>query len=143
MEEIETKEEFIPSPLQIKFASIYLNVNKRITYEQIGKEIGISRQTIWNWLKKPDFRGWLNSKKMELVNDSLIDIYKVALRKALNGDFNFCKMILEMIGDYQPGMKLNTAGMQELIKIEVVQSQEQQIDQPEGAKVEDNQNASN
>jgi len=133
MEEIK---EFIPTPLQVKFASMYLNVDKKTTQEQIAKQIGVSRRTIYTWLKNTNFRNWLNSKKLELINESLIDILKVAIRKAKTGDYNFCKMILEMAGAYTPGMKLDT-GQTELIKIEVVQSQAQAQIKKEGEN-EDN-----
>ena len=132
MDQIEQKEEFIPTPLQVKFTSIYLNTDKRMTREQMAKKIGVSRRTLYTWLEKPEFRTWLNSKKLELVNDSLIDIYKVAVRKAKAGDYNFVRLILEMIGDYRPGMKIDT-GQMELIKIEVVQAQAQAQTQPQEA----------
>ena len=132
MDQIEQKEEFIPTPLQVKFALVYLNIDKRQTREQMAKKIGVSRRTLFTWLAKKDFKTWLNSKKLELVNDSLIDIYKVAVRKAKAGDYNFVRLILEMIGDYRPGMKIDT-GQMELIKIEVVQAQAQAQTQPQEA----------
>ena len=122
MEEIKAKE-FIPKPIQVKFAKLYLDTQTRLTHEQIAKELGINRRTIYNWLNNKEFKDWLNSKRLELIDNSLIDIYRVAVEKAKKGDYNFCKMLLEISGDYQPGMKLNTIGSQELIKIEVVQSQ--------------------
>jgi len=125
MDQIENKEEFIPSPIQVKFASYYLNIEKKLTRTEIAKKIGISRRTIYTWLANPGFRSWLNSKKMELVNESLIDILKTAVRKAKSGHYLFAKLILEMAGVYQPGLKLDT-GETELIKIEVVQAQAQQ-----------------
>ncbi len=124
MEEIEIKE-FRPKPLQMRFAEIYLNPTFKKTNEQIANEIGISRRTIYNWLKLPGFKEWLYSRRMELINNALIDIYRIAVDKAKRGDYNFCRMILEMAGEYTPGMKVNTSGVQELIKIEVVQSQQQ------------------
>jgi len=140
MEEIEVKE-FIPTPLQVKFATVYLNVDKRMTREAMAKKIGVSRRTLYTWLEKKEFRSWLNTKKLELINDSLIDIYKTAVRKAKAGDYNFTRLILEMIGDYRPGMKIDT-GQMELIRIEVVQGQAQ-IQQKEGDKIEDNKSNTN
>jgi transcriptional regulator with XRE-family HTH domain len=124
--ELENKEGFIPSPVQAKFAKLYLETpeHKR-SQERIAEELGISRRTIYNWLhKKPEFRKWLNNKRKEIINDSLVDIYKVAVTKAKSGDYNFVKLMLEMAGDYRPGMKIDT-GEQELIRIEVVQAQQQ------------------
>jgi len=128
MKEIESKEEvkeFSPKPAQIRYASIYLNIMDRLTQEEIAKEIGITRKTIWNWYKKPEFVRWLNTQKDSLIYNSLIEIYKVAIRKARSGHYLFAKLILEMAGAYQPGLKLDT-GETELIKIEVVQAQKQE-----------------
>jgi len=125
MNEIEEKKEFRPKPLQMRFAEIYLNPTVIMTRDQIAKELGINRRTIYNWLQIPEFKEWLYSRRMELINNSLIDIYRVAVDKARRGDYNFCRLILEMSGEYTPGMKVNTSGVQELIKIEVVQSQQQ------------------
>ena len=124
MDQIEEKEDFIPTPLQIKFAKVYLDIDTRRTREEMAEKIGVSRRTLYTWLEKKEFRTWLNTKKLELVNDSLIDIYKVAVRKAKAGNYHFARLLFEMVGDYRPGMKIDT-GETELIRIEVVQSQAQ------------------
>ena len=138
MEEIESKEEekkeFIPKPKQIKFASLYLDVSKRLTREEIAEEIGVVRKTTWNWFQNPDFVRWLNSQKDKLLENALIGIYKTAVRKAKGGHYLFAKLLLEMAGCYQPGLKLDT-GETELIRIEVVQAQ-QQTQEKESQEVE-------
>jgi len=141
MKEIESKKEFKPKPKQIKFVSLYLDASKRLTQEEIAKEIGVTRKTIWNWFQNPDFVKWVNSQKDKLLETALIDIYKTAVRKAKSGHYLFAKLLLEMAGVYQPGLKLDTVQV-ELIKIEVVQSQAQAQKQ-EGDKLEDNQGNTN
>ena len=56
--------------------------------------------TIWRWFQKEDFVNWINSKKDELLNSSLMDRYKTAIRKARAGDFNFSKLLFEIQGEY-------------------------------------------
>ena len=76
---------FEPNPEQIKFAEMYLDYNKKMTKEEMAEEIGVTRMTLWRWFKSNDFVNWLNSKKDELLNISLMAIYKTAIRKAIAG----------------------------------------------------------
>ena len=131
MEEIKIKDntkdevkEFMPSPIQSRFAKLYLDASKRRTHEMLAAEIGIHRNTVGNWLRNPEFSKWLSSRRMEILDNSLVDIYKTLVYKAMAGDFNSMKLVLEMSGCYTPGMKIDT-GQTELIRIEVVQSQAQ------------------
>ena len=138
MKEIEIKEEvkkeFTPKPSMIRFASLYLDVSKYRTREEISKEIKTCRKTTWNWFQNPDFVRWLNTQKDKLLETALIPIYMEAIRKAKHGHFNFAKLLLEMAGAYQPGLKIDTGQTAELIKIEIVQAQKQEQKQ-EGPEV--------
>ena len=140
MKELESKEEvkkeFTPKLSQIRFASLYLDLGQYLTREEIAKEIGVVRKTTWNWFQNPDFVKWLNTQKDRLLETALIDIYKTAIRKAKSGHYNFTKLLLEMAGAYQPGLKLDT-GETELIRIEVVQ---QQAQKQEGQEVKNEDN---
>lgn len=91
---------FEPSPIQIQFIEYYLDYDKKHTLEEIGKKIGVTRQSIWKWFQQEDFVNWINSKKNEMLNSSLSDRYKVAIRKAKAGDFQFSKLLFEMQGEY-------------------------------------------
>ena len=97
---------FQASSNQIKFAEIYLDYAKRQTYEEIGKKINVTRMTIWRWFQNPDFIVWINSKKNEILNKSLIPRYKTAIRKAEAGDFSLSKLLFEMQGEYVPQQKI-------------------------------------
>lgn len=90
---------FEPKPEQLKFAEIYLDLSRK-TITELAKEVGVSDRTIYRWFKDKDFVSWLNSKKDEILNRSLMAIYKTAIRKAIAGDFKFSKMLFEMQGEY-------------------------------------------
>jgi hypothetical protein len=97
---------FEPSPNQAQFAEIILNYDKKTTLEKAAEEIGITRQAIWKWYQDKNFVNWLNSKKDDLLDKSLMDRYSVAIRKAKAGDFQFSKLLFEMQGEYIPQQKL-------------------------------------
>jgi AcrR family transcriptional regulator len=96
---------FQPNPEQVKFAEIYLDYERKLTYTDIAKEIGCSRTTIWKWFQDPEFVNWLNSSKEGLLNKSLMGIYRSAIRRAESGDFQFARMLLEIQGEYTPTVK--------------------------------------
>lgn len=96
---------FQPKPKQIKFAEIYLDINKKLTQKEIANDIKINVRTIERWLDNNNFVNWLNSKKNEILKKSLIPRYKTAIRKAAAGDFQFSKMLFEMTGDYTQKME--------------------------------------
>jgi len=106
MDKVKENAIFQPLPEQIKFAEIWLDYNKKRTLEDIAKEIGIAYSTIWRWYQKIDFVNWLNSKKNEILNKSLMARYRTAIRKAEAGDFQFAKLLFEMQGEYIPQQKL-------------------------------------
>lgn len=100
-------ETFLPSPEQIKFADRWLDYNQKQTLEDVGNEIGVSRTTIWRWFKDKNFIEWLNEKKESFLASSLMDIYKTAVRKAIAGDYQFARMLLEILKEYTPALNHN------------------------------------
>jgi len=124
MNQIEDKKEFMPKPIQIEFAKLYMQIPRK-TQAEIANELKVHRNTVANWLHDERFRSWLNSKCNEMIEKSLVQLYQVGLAQALRGKFDFWKVIMELAGIYQPGMRLDT-GQVELVKIEVVQAQAQQ-----------------
>jgi transcriptional regulator with XRE-family HTH domain len=101
MDDMKENAIFQPSPEQLGFAEIWLDYTKKKTLESIAEEIGIAYSTIWRWFQNNDFVDWINSKKNELLNKSLMARYRTSIRKAEAGDFQFSKMLFEMTGDYR------------------------------------------
>jgi hypothetical protein len=106
MDDMKENAIFQPSPEQLGFAEIWLDYTKKKTLENIAEEIGIAYSTIWRWFQNNDFVDWINSKKNELLNKSLMARYRTAIRKAEAGDFQFAKLLFEMQGEYIPQQKL-------------------------------------
>ena len=106
MDKIVKNCDFQPSPKQIKFTEIYLDSSVKLTFIEIAKRIGVHNNTITNWFKNPGFVKWLNNKKNEILDKSLIARYKTAIRKAESGDFSFSKLLFEIQGEYTPQQKI-------------------------------------
>jgi transcriptional regulator with XRE-family HTH domain len=106
MDDMKENAIFQPSPEQLGFAEIWLDYTKKKTLESIAEEIGIAYSTIWRWFQNKDFVDWINSRKDELLNKSLMSRYRTAIRKAESGDFQFSKLLFEIQGEYIPQQKL-------------------------------------
>ena len=91
---------FEPNPKQIRFAEIYLDFDSRKTQKEIADDIKVHPRTIHRWFDNRGFVDWINSKRDEILNKSLMARYKVAVRKAAQGDFQFSKLLFEMTGEY-------------------------------------------
>jgi transcriptional regulator with XRE-family HTH domain len=99
------KATFQASPEQLKFAESYLDFAEKKTFEEIAKDINVSRTTIWRWFQDEAFVTWLNSKKDEVLSKSLMARYMTAIRKAEGGDFNFSRLLFEIQNEYIPTIK--------------------------------------
>lgn len=91
---------FNPKKPQIKFAEVFLDTDGKKSRKEIAKKIGVHQNTITNWFKDKNFVKWINSKNDEMLDNSLADRYKTAVRKAKAGDFQFSKLLFEMQGEY-------------------------------------------
>jgi len=101
----EKKKEFSPSKKQMKFIDLYSDLTNRLSIAEICKEVGITRQTSYNWFKIKDFTDYLNSKRNEILARSQTARMLVATTKALKGNFQCLKMLFEIEGIYTPRIR--------------------------------------
>jgi len=97
---------FQPKAEQIKFANIYLDYRQKLTFEQIGKLIGCSRTTIWNWFQNIEFLEWINAQTNYMQKTALIPVLKSLIRKAEIGDVQAIKLYLEKMGEFTERVKI-------------------------------------
>jgi len=130
----ETKKElekvmFQASPVQLKFAEIYLDCTKKQTLKDIAKEVGITYKAIWVWFQNPEFVKWINSKKDELLAKTLMPRYLAAIRRALAGDFSYSKLLFEIEKEYTPAISHNVSiKVTEMVIEHVIQAIDRCID---------------
>lgn len=98
---------FQPNLNQLRFIELYLDISQRRTMKSIADELEITVQAIWKWFNDINFVEWINSKRDELLAKSLIPIYLAAVRKAISGDYNFTKLLLEIKKEYIPAISHN------------------------------------
>jgi len=101
----ENNKEYTPSKKQMKFIDLYSDLTNRLSIAEICKEVGITRQTSWNWFQNSDFTDYLNSKRNEILARSQTARMLVATTKALSGNVPCLKMLFEMEGIYTPRIR--------------------------------------
>ena len=109
MDKIKQNLTFKPKSEQVKFAKMWLDYRQKLTFEQIGKEIGCTRATIWNWFQKPEFLEWINEQATYMQKTALIPILKSLIRKAEIGDVQAIKLYLEKMGEFVEKLKIEVS----------------------------------
>jgi hypothetical protein len=85
-----------PNPKQIRIVELLNNPEDNRTKEDKCNEIGVTRKTLYEWLKKPEFVDYMNSQLDKYTNSALPDIWKAHIRAAKRGDIPAIKLYYEM-----------------------------------------------
>lgn len=65
------------------------------TFEDVAKEVGIARQTLWVWRQNREFVEAVVSRARDILRAELPTMYCVAAEKAKSGQHSFFKTLLE------------------------------------------------
>lgn len=93
----EAYREWLRIPRQVRLAEKN-KPNPRFpsTREEFCKMYGVSRQTLWRWEQDPEFFASLSQDIMGLITlDELIQMIEVQKQKALRGDRNSFKLLMD------------------------------------------------
>lgn len=89
---------------QLNFLDALL-ANPMITNTEVGKQIGVSRNTIAEWKKNPEFQEEYKRRLKEKWEDSELMAMETMQNLARKGDFKAAKYILDSL-DYAPTQKI-------------------------------------
>lgn len=82
-----------------------LLANPMITNIEVGKQIGVSRNTISEWKKNPEFMAEYKARLKEKWEDSELMAMETMQNLARNGDYKASKYILDSLG-YAPTQQM-------------------------------------
>lgn len=82
-----------------------LMANPMVPDTELAKQIGINRNTVREWKKKPEFQEELNKRLKEKWEDSERMAMETMQTLAREGDFKASKYILDSLG-YAPTQKI-------------------------------------
>jgi hypothetical protein len=87
-----------PSPIQIRLVEFLVNPEDRRTKEEKCNEAGVTRKTLYEWLKKPEFVDYMNSQIDKYTNSDLSEIWRAFLLQCKRGNMDAIKYYFEVKG---------------------------------------------
>ena len=85
-----------PNPYQIRLVELLVNPEDRRTKEEKCKEAGVTRKTLYEWLKKPEFVEYMNSQIDKYTDGELPDIWKSFLMQCKRGNVDAIKYLFKV-----------------------------------------------
>jgi len=102
---------FKPSPKMLQILEAAINSEVGPSISAWCKEAGVSRSQWYRWQGVEGFISWFNGefkKSLEGIRTALV---KVGLQKALEGDFQFWKVMMEKTGEYGESIRVEQRGV--------------------------------
>lgn len=94
------------TPKQIHMLALLADpIDKRSDAEKCT-EVGVTQTTLWRWKKKPGFIDKIHDISLNYLRERLPYVNYSLLRKAVNGDVQAMKLIYEILGKYNPTLKI-------------------------------------
>ena len=69
--------------------------NIHMSYEQVASEVGVSKNTINNWMSNPDFIERVYERYMQVSGTQLPSVIQAMIEEARLGNVHAAKLILE------------------------------------------------
>lgn len=104
------------TPRQLK--AILLLGRGRTDYGNLANELGVNRNTLLKWRKRPTFQEAIYQEAMRLLHDDVPDILGALSRKARMGDIKGIELTLKHLGRYTEESRVHLDG-QGTLEVEV------------------------
>lgn len=86
----------IVDPRMIIAAELLANPDFSGTKEDVAREAGVTRQTLYRWLRNPDFVELVNSLVTQYANAELAMVWKSLCKRIQDGDMQAIKLYFEL-----------------------------------------------
>ena len=90
-----------------KLAELLVNPDTKLSISEMCEQIGISRQTFYNWQEDNDFRGYVNWLIDSYTDSELANVWKALIKKAVSGDVAAQKLYMELKNKYKQQINLD------------------------------------
>lgn len=75
---------------------------KRATVSKLAQKLGVTRTTIYNDMKNPEFHQRRKERLREIYNPTISNVaYRHIVKAVLDGDLNVCKWLLEQLDFFE------------------------------------------
>lgn len=86
----------IVDPRMIIAAELLANPDFSGTKEDVAREAGVTRQTLYRWLRNPDFVELVNSLVTQYANAELAMVWKSLCKRIQDGDTRAIKLYFDL-----------------------------------------------
>lgn len=90
-----------------QLAAIDLLATGEHTIQEVADEISVSTRTIYKWRKNPLFMDAIIQSARMNLNDRLPAVYNQLTNKAVQGEFNYIKLLLEHLDKLEESKNKN------------------------------------
>lgn len=84
-----------------RLAELLVNPDTELSISEICEQIGISRQTFYNWQNDDNFRSYVNWLIDSYTDSELANVWKALIKKAVAGDVAAQKLYMELKNKYK------------------------------------------
>lgn len=92
---------FEPTPKMLSLLQAACDTRVNATITAWCKAANISPVSYYEWRKRDDFNTWFDGEMERWTNSMLSSLRKVGIIKALSGDYQFWRDMVEMVGGKQ------------------------------------------
>lgn len=103
-------DEWKPHAKQIHLAHLLASPEIRGTKEQLAEKAGVTRKTLWEWMKIPEYRAYVENLANQYCDMEYAEVRKAHLRRCKQGDISAIKLYHEIRGDIVEKKKLEHTG---------------------------------
>lgn len=96
---------FEPNPKMLKLLEAAINPEVEANISAWCDASGVSRSQWYRWQEVEGFPEWFNGEFRKALEGAKTALVKVGLQKALGGDFQFWRVMVEKLGEYTPSTK--------------------------------------
>ncbi len=98
--------DFKPTAAMMKVLNAAINPDVAPSISAWFEESGVSRSQWYRWQELPGFTQWFNDEYKKSFEGMRASLVKVGRQKAMEGDFQFWKVLMEKSGEYIPQGKM-------------------------------------
>jgi len=90
-----------------KLAELLVNPDTDLSIKEMCDQIGISRQTFYNWQQENEFRDYVNWLIDSYTDSELANVWKALIKKAVSGDVAAQKLYMELKNKYKQQVNID------------------------------------
>jgi transcriptional regulator with XRE-family HTH domain len=101
---------WVPTSEQIEVVKLMVDLDQHLTITEICSRVGISRTTLYNWMRDEDFVKYFNGLLEDETEAGIVDAWKCLKRQMRCGSVPAATKFLEIKGKFTPKVKHEMSG---------------------------------